>query len=76
MKMSHEQKKYIKHIKREKIKIRIIQILLAITLLSIYELFGRFNIINSFIYSYPTLIIKNLLDLFIKHNLLFHILHS
>ena len=60
---------YIKEIKKEKRNIKIIQIFIGILFIIIWELLSGFNIINSFIFSSPSKIIKTIIDLFNNGNL-------
>lgn len=60
---------YLKKIKRKKIIIKIIQISIGVIFIVLWELLSRFNIINSFIFSSPSKIIKTLVDLFNNNNL-------
>jgi len=52
----------VKKIKYENIKIKFIQIFLGLAFLLVWELLSRFNIINSFIFSSPTKVIKTIID--------------
>lgn len=71
--MSLEQKKYLKKIKRDKIIIFLIQISLTLIFIISWELLSKYNIINSFIFSSPSKIIKCIYNLAINNNLLYHI---
>lgn len=71
--MSLEQKKYLKKIKRDKTIIFLIQISLALLFIISWELLSKYNIINSFIFSSPSKIIKCIYNLAINNNLLYHI---
>lgn len=73
MYQSENQKKYLKKIKQEKFIIFSVQISLVITLIFLWELLTKYEIINSFIYSSPSKILKTLSELFIKGNLFSHI---
>ncbi len=70
---SKEHLLFLRKSKRNKIIIRSFQILIFFLFILFYELFGRNNIINSFITSYPSKIFSSLISLFINNNLLFHI---
>ena len=72
--MSKEQLKYLKKQKREKIIIIISQISILVSFLFIWELLSKYNIINPFIFSSPTKILKTIKDLYLNYNLLSHIL--
>lgn len=71
--MSLEQKKYLKKIKRDKTVIFLIQISLTLLFIISWELLSKYNIINSFIFSSPSKIIKCIYNLAINNNLLYHI---
>lgn len=71
--MSLEQKKYLKKIKRDKAIIFLIQISLTLLFIISWELLSKYNIINSFIFSSPSKIIKCIYNLAINNNLLYHI---
>lgn len=71
--MSPEQLKYLKKIKNTKKIILLTQILITILFLLSWELLSKYNIINSFIFSSPSKIIKCIIDLYKNNNLLFHI---
>ena len=60
---------FIKREKRKNIYIKLIQILIGVIFLTLWELLSRFNIINSFIFSSPTKIIKTIIDLYKNNNL-------
>lgn len=70
---SNEQKKYINKLKRNKIVIHTIQIFILITFILLWELLSKYNIINSFITSSPSNIIKTTINLYKQHNLFIHI---
>lgn len=60
---------YIKKEKRKNILIKIIQILIGVIFLIVWEILSRFNIINSFIFSSPLNIIYTIVDLYKNNNL-------
>ena len=72
--MSNEHLLYLKNIKRKKHKILLSQILLLTTFIIIWELFEKYNIINSFITSCPSNIIKTIIELYNQNNLFIHII--
>lgn len=72
--MSHEQKIFLKKIKTQKILIFITQISLGIIFILAWELLSKYEIINSFIFSSPSKIIKCLIDLYQDKNFFNHIL--
>lgn len=70
---SDEHKKYLKKLKREKVIVRFTQIIIIILFLIIWEGLSHFEIINTFLYSSPSRIIKTILNLYSKNNLFSHI---
>lgn len=72
--MSLEQKKYLKKIRREKSLVILIQILVVLVFIFLWEYCSNHGIINSFIYSSPTKIMSTLKDLTLTNNLMPHIL--
>ena len=72
--MSTKQKNYLKKIKHNNRIIILIQILIIVTFFFFWELLSNKNIINPFIFSKPTLIIKTIKNLFLNYNLINHIL--
>ena len=71
--MSINQIKYLKKIKRKKIIISIIQIMLLVLFILIWELLSSKEIINSFIFSSPSKIVKCIIDLYKNNNLFYHL---
>ncbi len=71
--MSDKQIEYLKKIKREKILIRLIQIFIVLFFLIIWEVLSKKGIINSFITSSPSKIIKTLINLYQNGELFKHI---
>lgn len=73
MNQSDKQKNFVKKEKNKKRNILIVQILITVIFLLIWELLSRFNIINSFIFSSPSKVLNTLINLFSTNNLLYHI---
>ncbi len=71
--MSINQKKFLRKTKLNKIIVLIFQISLVISFLSIWEYLAYKEIISTFIYSSPSLIIKTIYNLFLSGNLFNHI---
>lgn len=71
--MSLEQKKYLKKIKIDKIKILFFQILIIGSFLLIWEILVNLGLISSFIYSSPSRIINTIIELIINNNFFIHI---
>ena len=71
--MSEEHKKYLKKIKNTKIKIITFQILLAIIIITIWQICANNNWINTFISSSPKEIIKTIIKLYNDGSLFHHI---
>ena len=72
--MSNAQKKFIKKKKLEKIVIIAIQVLISISFLFLWEYLSSHKIINSFIFSSPTKIIKTIYSLYFTNNIFQHLL--
>ncbi len=71
--MSPEQKKFMKNIKINKIKIMFWQLFIIITFFLIWEILVNTGVLSAFIYSSPSRIIKTILDLIKDHNFFIHI---
>ena len=71
--MSIEQKKYLNKIKYDKLKVFLFQILFIVIFLILWELLTHIGIINSFIYSSPSRIIKTIIELINNNNFFIHI---
>lgn len=67
------QYKYIKSIKRRKTLVLLSQILISIIFFVIWELLAKYKIINPFIFSSPSRIIKTIINLFENNRLIYHI---
>ena len=68
-----EHKNYIKKKKRYKLLVITTQILILLSLIFIWELLANLNIINTFLSSSPSLVIKTLTNLFETNDLFNHI---
>lgn len=71
--MSKEQILYLKKLKLKKLIIKICQVSLLIGFIITWELLARFELINTFIFSSPSLIFKTLINLYQENNLFIHI---
>lgn len=71
--LSNEYKKYLKSIKINKILVFITQIFILLFLIFIWEYLSSKNIINAFIYSSPSKVIKTIIELYKTNNLFNHI---
>ena len=71
--MSEEHKKYLKKRKKEKIKIISFQLLIALSIITIWQIAANLNLINTFISSSPKGIIKTIIKLYSDGTLLHHI---
>lgn len=71
--MSIEHKKYLNKLKREKIAVILLQILLFIILLVIWELAANLKWINAFLTSSPSRILDTIVNLFNTQSLFNHI---
>jgi len=70
---SKEHIEYLKRIKRNKLFIRVMQILIIFVLLSFWEYASRKGIVNSFIASKPSSVIETIINLHKANNLWTHI---
>lgn len=73
MSMSKEQKKFLAHLRFQKICIFFIQILIVIGFLWIWEYFSENRIINPFIFSSPSRIWETFVSLYQSNDLFVHI---
>ena len=71
--ISNERKIYLRKIKKENIIINIFRVILFISILVIWELLSRNNIIDVFMFSSPSNIIKTIISLYKENNLFIHI---
>ena len=71
--ISDQHKIYLKKLQREKIFVSVMQIMILVILILLWEYLSYNNIINSFIYSSPSKIIKTIISLYNQHNLFNHI---
>lgn len=71
--VSLERKLYLKRIKRDKLIINFFRVFIFILFIVIWELLSRFNLIDTFMFSSPTSIIKTIIDLYKDNNLFIHI---
>ena len=67
--ISREYRLYLKHIKRERVFVILIQLFILLFIIGLWEYLSSHNIINSFIYSSPSKIFKTIIDLYKKNNL-------
>ena len=70
---SKEHITFLNNLKREKIIINIARIFIIISFLIIWQLLASNNVINTFLFSSPSRIIKTIYGLFINNKLLGHI---
>lgn len=68
---SNEYKKYLKRIKLNKILVILVQLLILVSLLFIWQMLADMEIINTFITSSPKNVLRTIIDLY-QHNNLFH----
>lgn len=71
--MSLEQKNYVRKYKRKKVIVFSIQVLLVLAFLGLWEYLSDRKIINAFIFSAPSKIVKVIMELYVKDNLFQHI---
>ncbi len=70
---SNEYKQYLKKLKVNKVLVSVTQILILLFLIFIWEYLSNNNIINAFIYSSPSKVLKTIIDLYNTNNLFNHI---
>ena len=70
---SEEHLKYLKNYHKKKKQVLLTQILIIVIFLIIWELLSYFNLINTFLYSSPSNIIKTIINLIKSNSLLKHI---
>ena len=70
---SKEHLLYLKQEKRFRFLVKLTQISIIIFFFLIWELLAKLKIINTFLYSSPSLILKTIISLFTKNNLFTHI---
>lgn len=70
---SNEHILFLKKIKKEKRIIRFFRVSIILIFILMWELFARLEIINTFLYSSPSLVCKTLFDLFKSGELLRHV---
>lgn len=70
---SREHLKFIKKIKKEKRLIRLFQILIILLFIIIWQILADLNVINTFIFSSPKMVIKTIIALHNDDNLYHHI---
>ena len=71
--VSSERKLYLKKIKKDKIIINFFRVFIFIFFIFIWELLSRLNLIDTFMFSSPSNIIKTIIDLYKDNNLFIHI---
>ena len=71
--MSLEQKNYVRKYKRKKVIVFSIQVLLVLIFLELWEYLSDRKIINAFIFSAPSKIVKVIMELYVNDNLFQHI---
>ena len=70
---SNEHKLYLKKIKTNNILINIIKVIILVSFLIFWEIGTRNGLINTFLFSSPSMIIKTIISLFQKNDLFSHI---
>ena len=70
---SQEHIEYLKKHRKERILVHFTQVFIIILFFIIWEILAKLNIINTFLYSSPSLIIKTITNLFKQNNLFSHI---
>ena len=70
---SSEHKQFLKKRKKRILLITLTQLLILIILITTWELLAKYEIINTFISSSPSRILKTIIDLYKQNNLFNHI---
>lgn len=70
---SNEHKEFLRKIKLRKYSVILVQILVLIIFLVIWELLSKYEIINTFLFSSPSKVFKTIIDLFNSNDLINHI---
>ena len=68
-----EHKNYLKKLRRYSIKVLIVQILILVSFIVIWQILSDHNIINSFLYSSPKKVLETIVSLWKTNGLLIHI---
>ena len=71
--MSNEQKSFIKKYKIKKAVIFMWQVFILLFFLILWEVLSKHNIINPFIFSSPSKVVKCIINLYKDNNLFIHI---
>ena len=71
--MSHEHRKYLKNIKKNKFKLYFVQLFIFIVIVIGWQLLTDLKILDSFIISSPKKIIETIIELYKANNLMPHI---
>ena len=71
--MSDEHKKYLKLLKKEKITVSFFRISIILLFIILWEIFSKYKIINTFLYSSPSKVINTIIELINNGNLFKHI---
>lgn len=71
--MTRQQELYVKRERRNTLKIRIIQVMIFVIFLSVWELTAQLGILNTFIFSSPSRIIKSFLSLAVDGSIFYHL---
>lgn len=73
---SEEHKIYLSKLKRDKVIVILLRILILFILLLAWEVLARYNLINSFLSSSPSLVIKTIVNLIRENGLIIHIFYT
>ena len=71
--MSPEQKKYLKTIKKKKVLILFLQVFLLVFLLGLWQIAADLDLINTFIFSSPSRVMKTIISLYQDGSLFHHL---
>ena len=70
---SREHILYLKKIRKEKRIVHLFRIFIFVVFISLWEILSRCGVLNTFLFSSPSIIIKTIIRLFVEEDLIFHI---
>ncbi len=73
---SRERQKYLRQLKRDKILVQVIRLLILVVILTLWEVCTHNEMLDPFIFSSPSRIVKTVASLFRTGNLMYHILYT
>ncbi|WKV10427.1 ABC transporter permease [Thermoanaerobacterium sp. CMT5567-10] len=73
LKMSKEHREFLKKVKRKEIAVRITQVIILIAFFAVWEIAGRLKLIDPFLFSQPSRMLKTIINLSEDGSLFTHI---